>query len=50
MDPGLLDAFDDAQRRGFDLLREVVALLEVGMSERDVSDLARGDVPEIGEN
>ena len=41
MDPGLLDAFDDAQRRGFDLLREVVALLEVGMSERDVSDLAR---------
>lgn len=40
MDPGLIDAFDDAQRRGFALLREVVGLLQPGMSEVDIRELA----------
>ncbi len=40
MDPALVDGFDDAQRRGFALLREVVGLLEAGMSEADVADVA----------
>ncbi len=40
MDPDLIDAFDDAQRRSFALLREVVGLLEPGMSEVDISDVA----------
>lgn len=40
MDPALIDGFDDAQRRGFALLREVVGLLEPGMSEADIADVA----------
>ncbi len=40
MDAALINGFDDAQRRGFSLLREVAGLLEPGMSEADVSDVA----------
>jgi hypothetical protein len=41
MDTALLDAFDDAQRRGFALLSEVVASLETGMSEWDIAQVAK---------
>ncbi len=41
MDEAVLGAFDEAQRRGFSLLRELVAQLEEGQSERDVAEAAR---------
>jgi len=41
MDPSLLAAFDDAQRRGFALLEDVVSSLETGMSEWDIANVAK---------
>ena len=41
MDPQLLDDFDDAQRRGFALLSELVRSLESGMAESDIDATAR---------
>lgn len=38
--PAPIRAFDDAQRRAFVLLGDVVARLEAGMSERDVFEIA----------
>ncbi len=38
--PDEIRAFDDAQRRAFRLVAEIVGRLEVGMSERDVFELA----------
>lgn len=41
MDEAVLAAFDDAQRRGFSLLRDVMNQLEEGQSEQQVADAAR---------
>ncbi len=41
MDPSQLSAFDDAQRRGWSLLKELVDSLEAGMSEADIAAQAR---------
>lgn len=38
--PSPIAAFDDAQRRTIELVREVLRLLEAGMNERDVYELA----------
>ncbi len=41
MDEAVLRAFDEAQRRGFSLLRELVDQLDEGQSERQVAEAAR---------
>ena len=46
--PPEIAAFDQAQRMPIQLMRAVVDNLEVGMSERDVYDLAIAQAPTFG--
>jgi hypothetical protein len=50
MDSALLDAFNDAQRQGHRLLAEVVTRLETGMTEWDLSEIARERARDLGFN
>ena len=48
MDKHVLDTFDDAQRRGWALMKDVVDHLEVGMSEADIAAQARSRAGDHG--
>ncbi|MCB9762934.1 MAG: M24 family metallopeptidase [Alphaproteobacteria bacterium] len=48
IDPAVVDAFDDAQRRGWRLLSDVARQVVVGMTEVDIAALARERLSDHG--
>lgn len=48
VEPAVVEAFDDAQRRGWRMLAAVVREVSVGMSETDVDALARSKLRDFG--